>query len=116
MFPDSTKRIVQDSADAASGLRNTGELGQALFSSGFLSYRFTRHERVTKPVLVIAGVHDDAIGLAQQRALVSALRQGLISEYERGGHFPYLDEPERFTREVTEFLTGVATRSSVGRR
>jgi proline iminopeptidase len=104
MFPDSTRRVLQDSVDAASGLRNTGELGGALWNGGFLQYRFGGHARVTMPVLVIAGSADYAIGLPQQRALAAALPHARLSEYEHAGHFVYLDEPERFAREVTAFL------------
>lgn len=44
------------------------------------------------------------IGLPSQRALASALPRAKIVEFERAGHFLYLDEPARFTRTVTEFL------------
>lgn len=41
-------------AHAASTLQ-PGELGGAMWNNGFLSYRFTRFERLTMPVLVLAG-------------------------------------------------------------
>ena len=104
MFPDSTKRRMQDSVDAASGLRNTGELSNALFNGGLTRYHFDRASRVTMPVLVIAGREDYAIGVEQQRDLARLLPRATLSEYERAGHFVYLDEPERFTREVSAFL------------
>lgn len=104
MFPDSTKRRMQDSVDAASGLRNTGELGNALFNGGLTKYHFDKSSRVTMPVLVVAGREDYAIGIQQQRDLAKLLPHATLSEYERAGHFVYLDEPERFTREVTAFL------------
>ena len=73
MFPDSAIRLRQDSVDAASGLRNTGELQGALIEEGLLTYRFAAPERLTMPVLILAGRHDSAIGLEQQRALADAL-------------------------------------------
>lgn len=104
MFPDSIVRRRQDSVDAASGLRNTGELSNALFQHGLLTYRFDAPSRLTMPVLVVAGHQDYAIGLPQQRALATALPGARLVEYERAGHFVYLDEPERFTQEATRFL------------
>ena len=49
MFPDSTRRKLQDSLDRVSGLRNTGELSNALFNAGLLNYRFTAFDRLTMP-------------------------------------------------------------------
>ncbi len=104
MFPDMEKVAEQRAVDAKSGLRNTGELGGALWNAGFLSYRFTRFERLTMPVLVMAGAEDHAIGLPAQRALAMALPKATLVEYAGAGHFPYLDAPQRFTRDVAGFL------------
>ncbi len=112
MFPDSAVRARQDSVDAASGLRNTGELSRAQMREGLLTYRFGAYSRLTMPVLVLAGSHDNAIGLEPQRALARALPNARFEEYGRGGHFLYLDEPERFARDVTAFLTASGHRTA----
>jgi len=104
MFPDMKKAGEQRAVDARSGLRNTGELGGALWNDGFLSYRFTRFERLTMPVLVMAGEEDYAIGLPAQRALARALPRARLVEYAGAGHFPYLDAPKRFAQDVIGFL------------
>lgn len=104
MFPDMKQAEEQRAVDAKSGLRNTGELGGALWNNGFLSYRFSRFERLTMPVLVLAGHEDYAIGLPAQRALVKQLPMAQMVEYPGAGHFPYLDAPQRFTRDVVDFL------------
>ena len=106
MFPDTMRLRLQDSVDRASGLRNTGELSRALFNAGLLKYRFTMFDRLTMPVLVIGGRHDRAAGGPPLQELVRRLPRARYSEFERGGHFPYLDEPERFAREVTAFIAG----------
>lgn len=105
MFPDSTLQKKQDSVDAASGLKNTGEMSRALFGAGLFGYRFTKHDRVTAPTLLIAGEEDYAVGVAPQRALAAALPRARIAVYERAGHFPYLEEPVRFARDVSSFLS-----------
>jgi proline iminopeptidase len=104
MFPDMKRVEEQRAVDAQSGLRNTGELGGALWNNGFLSYRFSRFERLTMPVLVLAGAEDYAIGLPAQRALQKQLPQAQMIEYAGAGHFPYLDAPQRFTEDVVRFL------------
>jgi proline iminopeptidase len=105
MFPDMAAGRRQAEVDSASGLRNTGELSNALFNGGLTSYRFGAPGKVRMPVLILAGAHDFAIGLAPQRELAKALPSARIVEYDRAGHFLYLDEPARFTRDVVEFLT-----------
>jgi proline iminopeptidase len=106
MFPDMKLVAEQRAVDAKSGLRNTGELGGALWNNGFLSYRFTRFERLTMPVLVLAGGEDHAIGLPAQRALAKQLPKATLVEYPGAGHFPYLDAPQRFSEDVVRFLKG----------
>jgi proline iminopeptidase len=104
MFPDMRQVKLQRDVDEKSGLRNTGELSNAMFNGGFTSYRFAHPERITMPVLVLAGREDYAIGLPSQRALGKALPKGRVLEYPGAGHFPYVDAPQRFTRDVVEFL------------
>ena len=104
MFPDSARRVVQDSVDKASGLRNTGELSNALFNAGLLNYQFNKLDRLTMPVLVIVGGRDRAVGGPPQEVLSARLPHGKLVELPKGGHFPYLEEPERFTREVAAFI------------
>jgi pimeloyl-ACP methyl ester carboxylesterase len=104
MFPDNAVRAELERADAAGGLRNTGEMGKALFSQGLLEYRFAAHKRLTMPALVIAGERDFQIGLEPQRELARRLRHAELLVYENAGHFMYLDAPDRFTRDVVAFL------------
>ncbi len=103
-FRQASYREQQEAVDAESGLRNTGELSQALFSRELPTYRFTAPERVTPPVLVIGGRYDHAIGLESLKALARALPRATFLEYEESGHFPYLEEADRFERDVSDFL------------
>ncbi|MFL5384030.1 MAG: alpha/beta fold hydrolase [Longimicrobiaceae bacterium] len=104
MFPDSAVRIRLDSVQAATGTRNTGELGRALFRGGLLQYRFAGMSRLTMPVLVISGRHDGAAVSEGLRELARLLPNARFVEFEKSGHFVYLDEPDRFAREVSAFL------------
>jgi proline iminopeptidase len=105
MFPDSTRRLVQDSVDTASGLTNTGELSNALFGAGLLNYQFTAFARLTMPVLVVAGGKDRAVGGPPQEVLAARLPHAKMIELPKGGHFPYLEEPEEFAKAVIGFLS-----------
>ena len=105
MFPDPAVSARIDSVNAAQGVRNTGELGRALFGGGLLGYRFAAFDRLTMPVLVVAGRHDGAARPAGLRALADRLPNARFVEYERSGHFVYLDEPARFARDLTAFVT-----------
>jgi proline iminopeptidase len=106
-FRDATYLQMQEAADAESGLRNTGELSRALFSNELPGYRFTATERLTAPVLIVGGKYDQAIGLESMRALAKALPRATLLEYERSGHFPYLEEADRFEQDVTRFLSSL---------
>ncbi len=104
MFPDPAVAARIDSVNAARDVRNTGELDAALLAAGLNYYRFTAIERVTMPVLVVAGRLDGALLPAGLRELARVLPRGRYVEYERSGHFVYLDEPDRFAREVSDFI------------
>ncbi|HEX8693201.1 MAG TPA: alpha/beta hydrolase [Longimicrobium sp.] len=105
MFPDPSVPARMDSVNAARGVRNTGEMSRALFAAGLLRYRFTAFDRLAMPVLVIAGGHDGAAGPAGQRELARRLPNARFVEYENSGHFVYLDEPDRFARDVARFVS-----------
>jgi proline iminopeptidase len=79
-------------------------MSRALFQAGLLNYRFTMFGRLTMPVLVVAGAHDGAAGPPGQRELARRLPNARYIEFEKSGHFVYLDEPERFAKEVTAFV------------
>jgi proline iminopeptidase len=104
MFPDPSVAARIDSVNAARGVRNTGEVEQALFAAGLLRYRFTAFSRITMPALIVAGRLDGAALPAGLRELGRLLPRARYVEYERSGHFVYLDEPDRFAREVSAFI------------
>ena len=104
MFPEPRSEQQMDSVNLAHGVRNTGEMSRSLFSAGLLRHRFSAFHRLTMPVLVIAGGKDGAARPAGLRELATRLPRARYLEFERSGHFVYLDEPERFAREVASFI------------
>ncbi|WNG30324.1 alpha/beta hydrolase [Cystobacter fuscus] len=103
-FHDAVYLQQQEAVDMESGLRNTGELSRTLFATELTQYRFSQPERVSAPVLVIGGRYDSSIGLPSLKALAASLPRATFLEYEKSGHFPYLEEADRFERDVKGFL------------
>jgi len=56
------------------------------------------------PALVIAGHFDGAVVPKGLEELTQRLPNAKFVEYERSGHFVYLDERDRFVRDVTTFF------------
>lgn len=106
MYPKPETMKLVDEADAEGGLRNTGEIGQAIVEQGFFGYRFDKAERLTMPVLVIAGGKDLQAVAEPQRALAGRVPSGRYLEYPEAGHFMFVEEPVRFARDVTAFIGG----------
>lgn len=109
-FHDLSYARKQKDVDAQSGLSNTGELGRAMFDAGspvnILCYRFSAYNRLTMPVLVIAGKYDGAVGVDPAKKLAQSLPDGHYLEYQNSAHFPYDEETDRFVRDVTLFIKG----------
>lgn len=104
LFPDAATAGKVETLDNAEGLRNTGEAAGALFRKGYLSYRFEGASNVHAPVLMIAGGRDFQSAIEPQRELATALPNALLVEYPGGGHFMFVESPERFARDVSCFL------------
>ncbi len=104
MFPVPETLERFNRSEAETDLRNTGELSSAVFAQGMLSYEFAGAERLTAPVLVVAGSRDFAAGPRTQQLLAERLPRGRLLEYPGLGHWMFLDDPQRFARDVTAFL------------
>lgn len=105
MFPDPAVMTLVDETDATDGMRNTGEVGQALFGAGgLMNYRFDGHARLTMPVLIVAGLADFQTVVEPQRALAARLPDARILEYPGRGHFMFVEDPERFAADLVAFL------------
>ena len=104
MFPNPATADLLKAADEANGLRNSGEVGGALFSQGFLTYRFGRASELRAPVLLIGGTRDFQSVIDLHREFVRTLPNGRLLEYEGNGHFMWVEDPGRFARDVSAFL------------
>ena len=109
LFPDPATGEQVESLDNADGLRSTGEVSAALFRQGLLQYRFADAARVRAPVLAIAGGRDFQAAIEPQRDLVQALPNALLVEYRANGHFMFVEDPQRFARDIDWFLQMVSS-------
>jgi pimeloyl-ACP methyl ester carboxylesterase len=60
--------------------------------------------KVRAPALLIWGGEDDAVPVAHAKTMERLIPDAGLVVFERGGHFAYLDEPDRFCRVVRHFL------------
>lgn len=63
-----------------------------------------RMQEIEVPVLGIYGRIDRIVDPGQRKVLAESAPTAEISYFENSGHFPMLDEPERFYRTLVEFL------------
>lgn len=104
MFPDPAIDALVQAADARGGQKNEGQVGRVLFRQGLLSYRFTKADQLTMPVLIIAGGRDFQAAIGPQQALAKRLPHGKLVEFPSSGHFVFAEQPRRFVEEVSSFL------------
>jgi pimeloyl-ACP methyl ester carboxylesterase len=62
--------------------------------------------RIACPVLVVWGARDALFGREEQDALVAGLPAAALRVYEASAHAPNWEEPERFARDVADFVAG----------
>jgi len=108
MFPDPQVRQRVDWIDHIPGVANTGALGGPLMEQGLMTYRFDRPQRLTMPLLFIAGGKDFQTAIGPQRALASKVRNGRVLVYPNAGHFMFADDPQRFANDVAAFVARVS--------
>jgi proline iminopeptidase len=63
---------------------------------------------VTVPTLVCVGRYDPQTPWPDNAAIAAALPAGRLEVFERSGHYPFLEEPDRFIAVVEAFLSSVA--------
>mgnify|MGYP001130413291 CR=1 FL=1 len=59
------------------------------------------------PALITQGSLDQVILPAMAEEIATAMPHAVHSRYERVGHMPFLEEPERFNRELAAFAASV---------
>jgi pimeloyl-ACP methyl ester carboxylesterase len=65
---------------------------------------------ITIPTLVCVGRHDPQTPWPSNTEIAAALPAGRLAVFERSGHYPYVEEPDRFAAVVSGFLSSVPHR------
>ena len=60
---------------------------------------------ITVPTLVLVGRHDFITNVAMAEEMVKHLPDARLEVFEQSGHFPHVEEPERFYEVVKGFVT-----------
>jgi hypothetical protein len=58
-----------------------------------------------RPTLIVWGALDTVIPVAHAYAGHAAIPGSRLEIFEQSGHFPHMDEPDRFARALLSFLT-----------
>lgn len=69
---------------------------------------------ITVPALVCVGRHDPQTPWPANAAIAAALPYGRLEVFDRSGHDPFVEEPERFAAVVGAFLLGRPLSKSPG--
>lgn len=101
MFPNKqTQDLVKKLDDAV----HRDESGAHSILRDQMNFHVEHPERLTMPVLFIDGAKDDQTDERSQQALASRVRDGRYVAYAHAGHFPFVDEPIRYARDVLAFI------------
>jgi pimeloyl-ACP methyl ester carboxylesterase len=68
-----------------------------------------QQRRITQPTLVVQGTADQVVDPDNARVLAGLLPNTRVDLLDGAGHLLYWDQPKRFGRVVTRFLTDPAT-------
>lgn len=66
-----------------------------------------RLDEVSIPLLVVTGMSDDPVSIANSRHLARSVRSARLEEFEGVAHMVHLEQPDHFNRLVLEFLAGL---------
>jgi 3-oxoadipate enol-lactonase len=78
---------------------------RAQASAGVLFDPAGRQRRLTQPTLILQGTADQVVNPANAELLADLIPDARLRYFEEAGHLLYWDEPRRFVRAVTGFLS-----------
>lgn len=67
-------------------------------------YQSREYDTIRAKTLIISGTVDFACPVEVSERMRSGIVKSILSVYANVGHFPYIEEPERFFPEVSQFL------------
>lgn len=88
--------LLEHLAQAQEAMRDRLDLGGVVASFG-------------GPLLVCVGDQDELVSVEESRELASSALDGRLEVFEGAGHFPSLEQPQRFNEVLLEFVSQWAT-------
>jgi pimeloyl-ACP methyl ester carboxylesterase len=82
---------------------------RAQTAAGMLFNPLGRQRRITQPALVVQGTADQVVDPGNADVLAGLLPNARVARFGGAGHLLYWEQPKRFLRVVTDFLTDSAT-------
>ncbi|MEY8348050.1 alpha/beta fold hydrolase [Bacillus cereus] len=87
-----------------SGLVNTGKMAEVLFRSRPCISLFDRVENIKASTVIMVGKYDRNTGVKMSEDLAKAILSSHLIMFEQSAHFPDIEEEEKFSRVIWEFL------------
>ena len=86
---------------------------RAQTAAGMLFNPLGRQRRITQPTLIIQGTADKVVDPGNAEVLAGLVPDARVQRFHGAGHLLYWEQPKRFVRIVTDFLTDPATAARV---
>jgi 3-oxoadipate enol-lactonase len=82
---------------------------RAQIAAGMLFNLLGRQRRFTHPTLIVQGTADQVVDPGNAEVLAGLVPDARVQRFQGAGHLLYWEQPKRFVRVVTNFLTDPAT-------
>jgi 3-oxoadipate enol-lactonase len=86
---------------------------RAQTEAGMLFNPLGRQRRITQPTLILQGTADQVVAPGNAEVLGGLVPDARLQRFDGAGHLLYWEQPKRFVRVVTDFLTDPATAAHV---
>ena len=86
---------------------------RAQTEAGMLFNPLGRQRRITQPTLVVQGTADQVVAPGNAEVLAGLVPDARLQRFDGAGHLLYWEQPKRFVRVVTDFLTDPASEAHV---
>jgi 3-oxoadipate enol-lactonase len=86
---------------------------RAQTEAGMLFNPLGRQRRITQPTLVVQGTADQVVAPGNAEVLAGLVPDARVQRFDGAGHLLYWEQPKRFVRVVTNFLTDPASAARV---
>jgi len=103
-FADANPEVIEEFARLRELTRTMPRVFQAQFNALLTSDRSALVRDITQPTLVVHGCDDVLIPAENGRLLADRIPGAELLLYERCGHFPHIEYPERLAEDLERFL------------